>query len=249
MRSWTARSRGSSPSMTRGTAGSWRRAPRWCARASTPAAGPGRRTTGQKPGSSPFPKTPCVNGKVRPIAADWLNDSSVSSIRISRDGARALIVSSKRRGVDGEHQRHPAGQRRHAAWLRPSDAPVPLGPRDQGRLGLGFQHHRRRHPIRPNGSRRSGSTSGASPRSSSRCWAWSGFPRARANGARSSPKPRTSSTRASETPGTRWRSRRATSPTPDSGRTPPDPPLPRDRYPQSRGRRTRGVLRVPCWGT
>ena len=42
------------------------------------------------------PEDTALNGKVRPIAADWLNDSSVSSIRISRDGARALIVSSKR---------------------------------------------------------------------------------------------------------------------------------------------------------
>ncbi len=41
------------------------------------------------------PEDTLLNGKVRPIAADWLNDSSVSSIRISRDGARALIVSSK----------------------------------------------------------------------------------------------------------------------------------------------------------
>ncbi|MGL3804974.1 LpqB family beta-propeller domain-containing protein [Paeniglutamicibacter sp. R2-26] len=41
------------------------------------------------------PEDIALNGKVRPIAADWLNDSRVSSIRISRDGARALIVSSK----------------------------------------------------------------------------------------------------------------------------------------------------------
>lgn len=42
------------------------------------------------------PENPAVNGKVRPIAADWLNGSNVSSIRISRDGTRALIVSSSK---------------------------------------------------------------------------------------------------------------------------------------------------------
>lgn len=40
------------------------------------------------------PEDTVLNGKVRPIAADWLNDSKVSSIRVSRDGARVLIVSS-----------------------------------------------------------------------------------------------------------------------------------------------------------
>ncbi len=41
------------------------------------------------------PEDTIVSGKVRPIAADWLNGANVSSIRISRDGTRALIVSSR----------------------------------------------------------------------------------------------------------------------------------------------------------
>ncbi|MDO2932745.1 LpqB family beta-propeller domain-containing protein [Paeniglutamicibacter sulfureus] len=41
------------------------------------------------------PADPTVNGKVRPITADGLTDANVSSLRVSRDGTRALIVSSK----------------------------------------------------------------------------------------------------------------------------------------------------------
>ncbi|WP_411732120.1 LpqB family beta-propeller domain-containing protein [Paeniglutamicibacter sp.] len=44
------------------------------------------------------PADTALNGKVRPITADWLADAKVSSLRVSRDGTRALIVSSK----DGE---------------------------------------------------------------------------------------------------------------------------------------------------
>ncbi|GAA5227377.1 LpqB family beta-propeller domain-containing protein [Paeniglutamicibacter antarcticus] len=39
-----------------------------------------------------------LSGKVRPITAVWLADADVSSLRVSRDGARVVIVSSK----DGE---------------------------------------------------------------------------------------------------------------------------------------------------
>lgn len=39
-----------------------------------------------------------LSGKVRPITAAWLADADVSSLRVSRDGARVVIVSSK----DGE---------------------------------------------------------------------------------------------------------------------------------------------------
>lgn len=41
------------------------------------------------------PEDTVLNGKVRPIAADWLDGTKVSSIRISRDGTRALIVSAR----------------------------------------------------------------------------------------------------------------------------------------------------------
>lgn len=41
------------------------------------------------------PEDTVLNGKVRPITADWLEHAKVSSLRVSRDGTRALIVSSK----------------------------------------------------------------------------------------------------------------------------------------------------------
>src|SRR5690606_2694509 len=44
------------------------------------------------------PEDTVLSGKVRPITAGWLEHAKVSSLRVSRDGARALIVSSK----DGE---------------------------------------------------------------------------------------------------------------------------------------------------
>ena len=74
---------------------------------------------------NPLIATPAAEsgkGEARPITVQWLENSKISSLRISRDGARALVVASK----DGESQVYVAGVIRDAEGAPRGLAEKPL---------------------------------------------------------------------------------------------------------------------------